>query len=145
MIGIRATGVVLVATTTVAEMAIYFRALVAWHLLAVAAVELTRVIAGFASVARTTRTTALCSPSSESSYYVAARRLGHLPRPRIAAAQCHLHAPHHSSAGSPSPSLHFSLDYSLLDHPRSCSSVFPWVAAGLTIARQSTTTTILAG
>ena len=117
--------VVLIATTTVAEMAIYFRAQVAWHLLAVAAAELTRVIADFASVARTTRTTALCSPSSESSYCVAARRLGHLPRPRIAAAQCDLHAPHHSSAGSLSPSLRSSLDYSLLDHPRSCSSVFP--------------------
>ena len=105
MIGIGATRVVLVATTTVAEMAIYFREQVAWNLLAVAAAELTRVIAGFASVVRTTRTTALCFPSSESSYYVAARRLGHLHCPRIAAAQCHLHALRHSSAGSPSPSL----------------------------------------
>ena len=96
---------VLVTTTTVAEMAIYSRAQVAWHLLDVAAAELTRVIAGFASVARTTRTIALCSPSSESSYCVAVRRLGHLPHPRIAAAQCHLHALRHSSAGSPSPSL----------------------------------------
>lgn len=127
-------------------MAIYFRAQVAWHLLAAAAAaELTRVIAGFASVARTTRTIALCSPSSESSYYVAARRLGHLPHQRIAAAQCHLHALRHSSAGSPSPSLRSSLDYSLLGHPRSCSSVFPWVATGLTITRQSTTITVLAG
>ena len=43
---------VLVTTTTVAEMAIYFRAQVAWNLLAVAAAELTRVIAGFASLGK---------------------------------------------------------------------------------------------
>ena len=141
-IGARATEGVIIAATVV-EMLIYYLVLVALHL-QVVVTELTRLITGFASVARTTKTIALCSPSFESSYCVAARRLDHLLHPHITAPQCRLHAPRHSSAGSLNPNLHSLQDYSLLDLPHFYSSIFPQEAVGLTIVKKSTIAAILA-